>query len=246
MTEPVWTKREPGSRRPRVSREQIAAAALAIADAEGIDAVSMRRVAAEVGLGTMSLYHYVPSKHDLLTLIGDAIMTELILPEGELGDEWRTRLAQIARRTRSVWNRHPWAIGFLRDARLGPNGMRNLEQSLTAVADIPLSPSEKFELVSLIEDYVLGFVLRGDLPPGPGEKNDWVPAFAAWISGQLETGAFPHAQEVFGDPDAETVLRQLSAEINNDRRFERGLSRLLDGIALHLNKAARVENQAHG
>jgi AcrR family transcriptional regulator len=235
VTEPVWTKPKPGSRRPRVSRDQIAAAALAIADAEGIDAVSMRRVAAEVGLGTMSLYHYVPSKHDLLTLIGDAIMTELILPDGELGNDWRTRLAQIARRTRSVWQRHPWAIGFLRDARLGPNGMRNLEQSLVAVADVPLGPADKLELVSLIEDYVLGFVLRSDLPEAGSDTHDWVPSTAAWITEQLQSGSFPHAEEVFGNPDPETVLRQLGAETNNEERFERGLTRLLDGIAPQLH-----------
>jgi AcrR family transcriptional regulator len=235
VTEPVWSKPAPGSRSPRISREHIAAAALAIADTEGIDAVSMRRVSAELGLGTMSLYYYVPSKHDLLTLIGDAIMSELILPEGELGDGWRARLTQIAHRTRSVWRRHPWAIGFLRDARLGPNGMRNLEQSLAAVADVPLSPGRKFELVSLVEDYVLGFVLRGDLPERPEDENAWVTAVANYISLQLESGSFPHAQEVFGDPDPETVLRQLGAGSSNEKRFEHGLQRLLDGIALELS-----------
>jgi AcrR family transcriptional regulator len=239
MTEPLWTKPAPGKRQPRHTRAEIAAAALAIADTEGIDAVSMRRVAAEIGLGTMSLYHYVPSKHDLLTLIGDAIMTELILPEGELGDDWRSRLAQIARRTRTVWQRHPWATGFLRDARLGPNGMRNLEQSLDAVADIPLGPGEKLELVSLIEDYVLGFVLcHGDLHDEPADDTDWIPAIAVWISEQLDTGDFPRAQEVYGNPDPETVLRQLVAEADNDERFERGLTRLLDGIALHLQNTS--------
>jgi AcrR family transcriptional regulator len=236
VTEPVWTKPAPGSRKRRVTRDQIAAAALAIADSEGIDKVSMRRVAAEFGLGTMSLYHYVPSKHDLLILIGDAIMDELILPEEDFGTDWRTRLAQIARHTRRVWRRHPWAISFLREARLGPNGMRNLEQSLTAVADLPLGPAEKLELVSLIEDFVLGFVLRhGDLNEEPAEEHDWVPAIAAWISEQLQTGSFPHAEEVFTNPDPESVLRQLGAEVNDDERFEHGLTRLLDGIALHLN-----------
>jgi AcrR family transcriptional regulator len=245
VTEPVWTKPPPGSRRPRVSREQIAAAALAIADAEGIDKVSMRRVAAEVGLGTMSLYHYAPSKHDLLVLIGDAIMNELILPEQQLDEggqaDWKTRLALIARHTRTVWRRHPWAFSFMSEVRLGPNGMRNLEQSLTAVADLPLGAAEKLDLVSAVEGFVVGFVLsHGDLKQEPSDRDDVVAALAAWVTEQLSTGSFPQAERVLADPDPETVIRQLSAESNNDERFERELTWLLDGIDLHLSQSANV------
>jgi AcrR family transcriptional regulator len=242
MIEPVWTKVAPGARKPRVSRDQVAAAALAIAEAEGIEAVSMRRVAAEVGLGTMSLYHYAPSKRDLLALVSDAILGELILPESELGDDWRTRLAQITRRARSVWERRRWAIGSLGNAPpFGPNGMRNLEQSLAAVADLPLEPAEKLNLVHLIQDYVLGFVL-GDFNPEPAAKGRWAPVIGWYIAEQLQTGSFPHAHAVFGNPDPETVLRQLTSEANNDERFEAGLACLLDGIALRLHN--RTESRA--
>ena len=85
----IWDRPEPGSRRPRHTREQIAAAALAIADREGFEAVSMRRVAAEVGAGTMTLYHYVRTKDDLIDLMDDAIMGEVLIPDGELPATWR-------------------------------------------------------------------------------------------------------------------------------------------------------------
>src|SRR5471030_288116 len=160
--EPVWTRPSPASRQPRYTREQIAAVALAIADAEGIDAVSMRRVARTLGAGTMTLYHYVPTKHDLLTLMDDAIMGELLIPDAELASGWREALAQIARRSRAAFRRHPWMIATQLDgdARVGPNTMRHIEQSLAAVAGTPLSNEEKMELISLVDDYVFGFTLR--------------------------------------------------------------------------------------
>jgi AcrR family transcriptional regulator len=246
VIEPVWTKAAPGSRKARLSRDQVAAAALALAEAEGIEAVTMRRVAAEVGLGTMSLYHYAPTKRDLLTLINEAILAELLVPDSELGDDWRTRLGQIARRARSVWQRRRWAIGSLGNAPpFGPNGMRNLEQSLAAITDLPLDPAEKLKLVHLIQDYVLGFVL-GDFNPEPTAKDRWVPTIGGYIAQQLETGSFPHAQAVFGDPDPGTVLRQLTSEATNDERFEAGLTCLLDGIALRLHTltGSRVESSS--
>ena len=80
----IWARPGPGARKPRFSREQIAAAALAIADTEGFDAVSIRRVAAELGAGTMSLYRYISAKADLVALMDDAIMGESLVPDGQL------------------------------------------------------------------------------------------------------------------------------------------------------------------
>ena len=73
----VWTRTEPTGRQPRFTRDQIAAAAIRIADAEGADALSMRRIASELDAGTMTLYHYIRTKDELLALVGDAIMGEM-------------------------------------------------------------------------------------------------------------------------------------------------------------------------
>src|ERR1700759_1514511 len=111
---PIWSWPEPGTRRPRFTREQIGRAALAIADAEGFEATSMRRVAAELDAGTMTLYHYVRDKQDLVALMDDALMAELLLPAAELPSHWYDALGAIARRTRSALVAHPWALLSLR------------------------------------------------------------------------------------------------------------------------------------
>ena len=88
--------------------EKIAAAALAIADKEGFAAVSMRRVAQELKVGTMSLYYYVKAKDDLIAAMDDALMGEALLPS--LPKDWRRAMMEIAKRTHAVFIRHPWAL----------------------------------------------------------------------------------------------------------------------------------------
>src|ERR1700742_2707644 len=101
------------ARRPRrgppLTREESAAAALAMADAEGLDAISMRRLAASLGVGAMTLYHYVKDKQELLLLMSDAISGELLV-EGEFPADWRAALRIIAHNTRAAHERHPWLI----------------------------------------------------------------------------------------------------------------------------------------
>src|ERR1700749_1700255 len=88
-SQPIWVRPAPGQRKPTLSRERIAATALQIADAEGFEAVSMRRIASELGAGTMTLYHYVKTKDELIALVGDTIMGELVIGADELPDGWR-------------------------------------------------------------------------------------------------------------------------------------------------------------
>src|SRR5689334_25290751 len=99
-TGPIWTRPEPAGRAARLGRNDIARAALAVADDDGFAAVSMRRLARELGVGTMSLYHYLRTKDDLLELMDDAVMGELLVPPDELPDDWRDALPAIERRTR--------------------------------------------------------------------------------------------------------------------------------------------------
>src|SRR5262249_22635960 len=105
----IWARPEPGARRARLTREQIATVALALADAEGVEALSMRRVAAELGVGTMTLYYYVETKDELLALMNDSMMGEILVPDDELPTEWRPALEAIAQRSRAAFRRHPWA-----------------------------------------------------------------------------------------------------------------------------------------
>src|SRR5205823_341014 len=95
----------------------IAAAAMAVADAEGVDAVTMRRVADELGAGTMTLYHYVRSKDELIALVVDQMMGELLIPDDEMPDDWREAFAAIGRRSREAFRRHVWIHEMIAKAR---------------------------------------------------------------------------------------------------------------------------------
>ena len=235
-SQPIWTRPEPGARRPRFSREQIAAAALAIADAEGFDAVSIRRIATALGAGTMSLYRYISAKSDLVALMDDAIMGESLIPDGELPADWREGLAMIARYTRAALLRHPWAVQALQgggavgqDGAFGPNGIRHFEQSLAAVADAPLDTAAKLDLITLVDDYVFGHVLRAgeQQARSAGGDQEHAAEIAGYIQRQIATGQFPHLERLTHDPAAQT----LADPGRLDERFERGLSALLDGAA---------------
>jgi AcrR family transcriptional regulator len=229
------------TRRPKHTREQIAATALAIADAEGIEAVTMRRIAADLGAGTMTLYHYVASKADLMALMLDAIMAEQLAASEDLpADDWRTALTVIAHRTRAMLRRHPWSLAGLREATAsggaaGPHALRHFEQSLAAVASTGLPPEDRLDLIAAVDDYVAGFVLKSDREPGLASVSDELAEQAnQYIDHLLASGEYPHTAQMLGDGDRFAVLRKIGAAYDPDQRFERGLRRVLDGVAAEI------------
>jgi AcrR family transcriptional regulator len=242
---PIWARPEPGSRRPRFTREQIAVTALGIADREGFQAVSMRRVAAELGAATMSLYHYVRTKDELVALMDDALMAETLIPPGELPGNWRDALAAVARRTRAVLVGHSWALFALQESQFGPGAMRHFEQSLAVVAGTGLDLAARLDLLAVVDDYVFGNALHA------GEARKRSAAAAAdpgtvsqvieFGLAQLRTGQFPHTQELLGgkdprsfpdDPPGPAIDEKSLAE-----QFERGLQAVLDGAAARMGIA---------
>ena len=158
----VWTRIEPGRRRrSRFTRADIAAVALKIADAEGLEAVSMRRIATELGAGTMTLYHYVRTKDELLALITDAVMAELVVPADEpLPADWREAISIIARRSRDSLRRHPWILDIADDPSIGPNSVRHFDQSMQAVASLPGTLADKLDVITAVDEYVFGFCIH--------------------------------------------------------------------------------------
>src|SRR5580698_6623577 len=111
----IWLRPEPSGRKPRFTRAEIARTAIGIADAEGFDAVTMKRIAAELGAGTMTLYYYVRNKADIVALMQDAIMADVLIPSEEFPAGWRERMSAIARRTRQVLMAHPWSLSSLNE-----------------------------------------------------------------------------------------------------------------------------------
>ena len=235
--EPIWSRPEPGARRAGYTREQIAKTALAIADAEGFDAVSMRRVAAELGAGTMTLYHYVRNKDELIELMDDAMMAEVLIPDDELPSDWREALGEIARRSRATWERHAWAKDQPPGVTIGPNGMRHFEQSLEAVAGTGLDWPDKVEIINMVDDYVLGYILgQGEIgATTEGLKAKWVEPMTRYLDVQLATGDFPNVQAMTDELGGTGAAIESFIETMGDpQHFERGLGRLLDGIALYV------------
>lgn len=172
-----------------LSRERIAAAALAIADAESFASVSMRRVAQKLRVGTMTLYYYVRTKGELIAAMDDALMAEVVAPS--LPRDWRKALTMIALRTRDVFIQHPWALASMQSAPPGVNAMRHMEQCLQVLSETGMTTPEKLTLLAVIDDFVFGYALRETA----GDPNVDVDLARK----QLATGAFPRLAEAFGE-----------------------------------------------
>jgi AcrR family transcriptional regulator len=236
----VWTRPERGRRRPRYTRDEIAAAAIRIADEEGLEELSMRRLAAELGAGTMTLYHYVRTKDELLALLHDAIMAELLVPDDELPDDWREALTVIARRSRDALRRHPWVLDVHDDPAPGPNAIRHWDQSMQAVSRLDLAVGERFELITAVDEHVFGFCLMerqnglaDDGPPGPE-----LDAMRAYVEGLVETGEYPALAAIWEDPGLEEAWTQMQRQVSDPDRFDRNLARLLDGFEAELSRSS--------
>ena len=228
--EPIWARPEPASGRAGHSRADIAAAAVRVADAEGLEAVSMRRVAKELGAGTMSLYHYVRDKDDLFDLMGDLVLREYLVSDAELDRGWRDGLAAIAHATRATLRNHPWLLRAGTVPALGPNTMAHVEQTARAAAQTGTDPATYMEFAGMLDEYVFGSLTHETSQDRPERQVD--PDY--WQS-LLDSGAYPHIAGVIkahiaagGDPD------DLARGGDADGRFERGLQRVLDGIAAEL------------
>ncbi len=239
----IWLRPEPNKRRPGLNREQITQTAIRIADSEGFEAVTMKRIATELDSGTMTLYYYVRTKADIVALMQDAILADILFSDDELPAYWRDAVAAMARRTRDVLLAHPWSLSALNDAQFGPNAMRHMEQSLAALDDLDLDASEKLSLWGIVDDYVFGSALHTDESLGraaAARRNPGLVADAiAFGQQQLETGQFPRLAALYrrSTSDHSTPAGHAggaSPPMTTDllaAQFEHGLQALLDGLA---------------
>jgi AcrR family transcriptional regulator len=227
-------QRGPGRRRsaPALSRAEIVDAAIAIADAEGSDAVGMWRIAQVLRAGTMSLYWHVASKEQLLDLMLDALIGEFNVPE-PTGD-WREDLRAQARGERATLLRHAWVIGLLGGRPpLGPNTLLHLDRQLAALDGLDLDVDAAMNILGTVQTYVMGSVLREmqearvqrDQEQSGVTHEEWEPARSAWRNRLDADGRFTRVVRFLDagiDPDAEET---------RDDRFEFGLDCVIDGIA---------------
>ncbi|WP_428966633.1 TetR/AcrR family transcriptional regulator [Micromonospora fluostatini] len=227
----AWGLRERPGKGPRrsLSLEQVVAAGIAVADSEGLAAVSMSRVAGEVGVATMSLYRYVPTKSDLLDLMVD---TAYGGPPDPLGPDagWRPALAHWATELLARIRRRPWVRHVpIGGPPMGPNQVRWLEQGLAALRDTDLRGTARLSTVMLLSGYARTWasltldmaeaaVGSGVTPDEAGER------YWRQLERLTRDGPYPELRRLMAE-EAQDEDEELDAEW----RF--GLDRILDGVA---------------
>ncbi|TXS39922.1 TetR/AcrR family transcriptional regulator [Streptomyces sp. OR43] len=221
----LWLAPDPDrprrGRRPAFSREAITVAAVALADAEGIDAVTMRRVAAEVGAGVMSLYSYAPDKETLLDLMIDHVNGELSA-SGPLTGDWRADLKAIGRLQRDHMLRHPWLATAVPARRtLGPRTLAFLEHALAALRPSGLDGGTRLEVFAQLTAFVAGHVAHEVAQAEAALSPDRAAAEALYLTAVAADGHHPELAE---------ALASAGRPVTPDATFARFLNRLVDGL----------------
>src|SRR6188508_1748273 len=223
----LWMRSLGATRKPRFTHDDVRLAAMRIADAEGLEAVSMRRVAAELDAPTMTLYHYVRTKDELLSLIRDAVMAEVVLaPDTTLPDDWKEAMIVIASRTKDVMLRHPWVTGIGEGPSVGPSSVRHFDQSLQALATLDQPLAVKLDILNAVDEYVFGYCSQ--LADEPVWEE--LPDLDAYVTRLLADGSYPQLQAAIDELGIGQVWSEVERLFNDPDRFLRNVRRLLDGI----------------
>jgi AcrR family transcriptional regulator len=195
---------------------------MAIADADGIDKVTFRAVAARLGVGVMSLYNYVPDKQALVYDMCEEAVAEMRLPE-PTGD-WRADMHQVAHEQRALLHRHPWLITESSHLQpLGPAMLAHLEWGLGVLEPTGLNAPERLMAIAMLNWFIAGMV-RGELATlaAPPPDSEQATAQARQLAELLATGRFPRF--------AAAVTRSGPPEPDPRPHFDRLLDRILDGL----------------
>jgi AcrR family transcriptional regulator len=234
---------EPGAnkpgRKPRLTVGEISEAAMVLADAGGIEKLSMRTLGEALGLSTMALYRYVPGKPELLDLIIDRAYSELP-QEPASGEGWEQRLECVARDEWALYLAHPWMLGVSNyRAPLGPNGLRKYERELQAIAEAGLDDLDMDLLVTSLSSFVRGaarFALEGQAAPQQTGQTDaeWWEANAQLLGRLARPEDFPLASRV--GTAVGTAYDNMAHPVV---AFEFGLRRFIDGAKALAAKHSR-------
>jgi len=211
-----------------LSRQRALQVAVALADAEGIGSLTMRRLARELGVEAMSLYHHVASKDDILDGMVDVVFSEIDLPPAST--DWKTAMHRRAHSALTALARHPWAIGLMESRTApGPSTLRHHDAVIGCLRHAGFSIEMTAHAYSLLDSYIYGFAHQEiNLPFDTAEETDEV---ADAILHQLPADAYPHLREL----TTEHVLQPGYAYGNE---FEFGLDLILDGLERSLQEQA--------
>ncbi|MBB4683548.1 TetR/AcrR family transcriptional regulator [Amycolatopsis jiangsuensis] len=225
MGELVWERPEPAARPTPtpLSRDRIVATAGELADAGGLEAVSLRKVAAALGAGPMRLYGYLDTKEELLDLMVDAVYAEMPLPEPGTG--WRAAFRALAHAFRSAALRHEWFADLIGGRpNLGPNALAYLEASMAAATELTIVDDVMvtvFTVHSFVTSAVRGEIgeLRSARSTGLDEEA-WQRASSQYLKRMFATGRYPTLERVLREAD----------QADRDTVFAAGLDRVLNGL----------------
>ncbi|WP_328386749.1 TetR/AcrR family transcriptional regulator C-terminal domain-containing protein [Streptomyces sp. NBC_00400] len=237
----LWGGRERPSRgpKPALSLERITHTAMALADAGGLGAVSMQRVAAELDFTKMSLYRYVPGKSELVALMIDTAMGEppgAGAPAGPGQDDregWRVALRAWAKALAAVYHRHPWLLDAGVGPRvMGPHELGWTERALAALADTGLTGGEQLDAVVVVHGHIRTLAqvsasmgLGSARAKGPEEVMS--AALNELLAGRADR--FPAVAAAVADTGTDTTSR--------DQAWQFGLERILDGLEAYMSRA---------
>ena len=222
-----------------LTRERIVAAAIRIADASGMDELSMRRVATDLGVATMALYRYLPSKDDLVVLMIDEVFAAVPLPVPRPEAGWREQLEQLCRVQWAGYRQHPWLASVVSFSRpqLVPRGMRHTEYAMASVYGLGLDLSTVLHIAVMLALHVRGVALAFDEEVHAQQEtgitaDEWMDDQENFFGTVLATGEFPMMAKIGEIPGDAMNLESL---------FEFGLARLLDGIEAIIVAAQRTQ-----
>lgn len=229
----MWEHEDPVTRRgpkPRLTLAAVVDQAVAIADAEGLEAVSMRRIAADLQVGTMSLYRYVPGKEELLDLMLERVSA---VEEGlDLGPDWKEAMRTVGHGLWQLYTTHPW-LPLVDQTRplLGPNSLHSLEITLASLASSGLNGQEQIAVITTI-DALVQSAARTANAAARAERDSGITTEEFWQAQEpilvkaMESGSYPHLAAM----DEDTF------DMSGEAHVEFGLERLLDGIEILVNR----------
>jgi AcrR family transcriptional regulator len=211
-----------------LSRERIVQAALALADTEGIAAISTRRIAAALSVSAMALYGYIERKEDVFDLLIDAVYGEVPVPLAEPRD-WRSQLQEMAVQKRAMMHRHPWFVSLIgHRAVLGPNALKQTDYLLGIVHQLGLDMTTSMSMLAMYNAYLVGFVV-GEVGEREAQRRTglseqaWQQQVSPYVQEQIiASGRYPHLARAL-----------VEEEHSADETFFFGLTRLLDGMAAY-------------
>lgn len=219
VVEPAAESDDARGGRGGLSTQAIVDTAIALADVDGLDAVSIRRVAAVLDVRPMSLYTHIVSKDELLALMANELMGTLLVDE-PLPEDWREALTLIASRSFRMFASHPWLLALLaRRPQHGPNAARHARQLAASVEPLGLPPEAMWTLLSIVNDYVVGHAMRVATTKA---TSDLVASLRA-----EDRAALPEVAALVKTEDT-----RLAGEV-----FERGLEAVLDGVEQRIVRA---------